>query len=242
MPDLLGHGRSDAPSDPRRYALERQAEDLIALLDRLGMERIDLLGYSMGGRLALRLALAAPERVGALILESTSPGIADPAERATRRAADEALADRLERGGLEAFIDNWESQPLFATQRRLPGDRRAALRALRTRHSVTGLAAGLRGAGAGASEPVWDRLPSLDRPTLIIAGALDEKYTAIAGAMATSIPRSRAAIVPDAGHAVHLERPEIWAHTVLSFLEEPCPYSGKPATTTPISSTTAPRG
>jgi 2-succinyl-6-hydroxy-2,4-cyclohexadiene-1-carboxylate synthase len=244
VPDLLGHGHSDAPSEPERYVLARQVEDLIALLDRLGVECTSLLGYSMGGRIALRLALAAPERVTTLILESTSPGIADPAERAARREADEALAERLQCDGLEAFVDRWEGQPLFATQRCLPPERRAALRAQRLQSSAAGLAASLRGAGAGATGPVWDRLPALRIPTLFIAGALDVKYVAIGEATAQAIPRSRLAIVPDAGHTVHLERPDAWTETVLTFLEEynECRYGGNPVTATPISSTTGRRG
>jgi 2-succinyl-6-hydroxy-2,4-cyclohexadiene-1-carboxylate synthase len=227
MPDLLGHGRSDAPSDPARYALECQVAGLVALLDELALERVCLLGYSMGGRIALRLALAAawnrlagPDRVSALVLESTSPGIVDPAERAARRNADEALADSLQRQGLDAFIDHWERQPLFASQQRLPATTRAALRAQRAGGSVEGLAASLRGAGAAAAEPVWSWLASLPVPTLVIAGDLDRKYVEISRAMARAIPHCRLEIVPEAGHAVHLERPECWTEIVLSFLEE----------------------
>jgi 2-succinyl-6-hydroxy-2,4-cyclohexadiene-1-carboxylate synthase len=220
MPDLLGHGRSDAPSNPAPYALECQVVDLLALLDELALERVCLLGYSMGGRIALRLALAAPDRVSALVLESASPGIVDPAERAARQNADEALADSLQRQGLETFIDRWERQPLFASQQRLPATTRAALRAQRARSSVAGLSASLRGAGAAAAEPVWSRLSLLPVPTLVIAGDLDRKYVGISRAMARVIPHCQLEIVPETGHAVHLERPEYWTEIVLSFLEE----------------------
>ncbi|HEY9428810.1 MAG TPA: alpha/beta fold hydrolase, partial [Gemmatimonadaceae bacterium] len=105
---LHGHGGSDAPDDPARYAAHRAAEDVLEVLDMLGIARVALLGYSMGARVALHTALAAPERIGALIVESGSPGIADDAERANRRAADDALATDIEHHGVEAFVDRWE--------------------------------------------------------------------------------------------------------------------------------------
>src|SRR5690349_2633583 len=114
--DLPGHGRSSAPADPERYRLERFAADLATVLDTLGIERTALLGYSLGARAALRFALAFPGRTSALILESVSPGIADPAERAARRTADAALADTIERDGVVAFVDRWERLPLWSSQ------------------------------------------------------------------------------------------------------------------------------
>lgn len=216
--DLIGHGGSDAPADSERYRMERCVADLCAVLDALGVTRADVLGYSMGGRVALHLAAAAPERVRALVLESSSPGIADPAERRARLAADEALAAAIERDGLAAFVDRWERLPLFASQAALPAETRARLRAQRLRNDPAGLAASLRGMGAGRQESLWDRLGSLGMPALLIAGELDEKYRAIAGAMASAMPGARAEIVPGAGHAVHLERPHAFLDAVLSFL------------------------
>ncbi len=216
--DLLGHGRSDAPDDPQRYRMECCVEGLLALLDDLGVAQIDVLGYSMGGRVALHLATAAPERVRALVLESASPGIEDPHERQARAAADAALAERLEREGLEAFVTYWEQQPLFATQARLPEAARAYLRAQRLRQRPLGLANSLRGMGAGRQEPLWDRLGELRMPALIITGALDEKYCAIGRRMAACMPCARLEIVPDAGHAVHLEQPEAFTRLVVAFL------------------------
>ena len=107
--DLLGHGASSRPADPRRYSLERTNADLAGVLDALGLSTASWLGYSLGGRIALSLALAAPERCGALVLESASPGIQDPAERARRAASDERLADWIEVEGVEAFVEHWES-------------------------------------------------------------------------------------------------------------------------------------
>ncbi|HSM34034.1 MAG TPA: alpha/beta fold hydrolase, partial [Anaerolineae bacterium] len=114
-PDLLGHGGSETPIDPSRYTLERQADDLAGLLRLLDVGRADIVGYSMGARLALVMALAHPGLVGRLVLESPSAGIVDAVARSARRQADERLARILERDGIEAFVAGWEAQPLFAS-------------------------------------------------------------------------------------------------------------------------------
>ena len=153
-PDLLGHGRSDCPADPQRYSLTATAADLRALLDALGVERCTVLGYSMGGRVALRFAVEAPARVAGLILESTSPGIGAPQDREARVRADGALAARIERQGVPAFVDHWQALPLFRTQAALPQRVRDRLRAERLSQRAEGLANSLRGAGAGGQEPL----------------------------------------------------------------------------------------
>jgi 2-succinyl-6-hydroxy-2,4-cyclohexadiene-1-carboxylate synthase len=198
--------------------MERCVADLLALLDALEIARADVLGYSMGGRVALHLAAAAPERVGALVLESSSPGIADAAERQTRIAADEALADAIEREGLAAFVERWERLPLFASQAALPDDTRARLHAQRLRNNPLGLANSLRGMGTGQQTSLWDRLAGLDMRTLLIAGELDVKYRALAVEMQALLPNARTVIVPGVGHAVHLEQPQRFAENVLEFL------------------------
>lgn len=116
--DLLGHGRTEAPKDARRYRIERAADDLAALLDKLGVEKANVVGYSMGGRLALTFAMLHPHRVRRLVLESSSPGLQTDAERRARREADEALAQRIEQEGVRAFVDHWERLPLFSRNRR----------------------------------------------------------------------------------------------------------------------------
>lgn len=216
--DLIGHGRSSAPADPARYSLEHCAVDLLALLDALGVGRVDVLGYSMGGRVALHLAAAAPGRVGRLILESASPGIADAAERAARAAADDALADRIEAEGLDWFVDHWAAIPLFASQAALPAETRAALRERRLRGTARGYANSLRGMGAGRQEPLWARLPGLVMPMLLVSGELDVKYLASNERAAALLPATSHAIVRGAGHTVHLEQPEAFAQLVVGFL------------------------
>ncbi|HYM14190.1 MAG TPA: 2-succinyl-6-hydroxy-2,4-cyclohexadiene-1-carboxylate synthase [Dehalococcoidia bacterium] len=227
-PDLIGHGASDAPGDESRYAMACCVSDVVAILDALGVERAAVLGYSMGGRVALQFALAAPERVAALVLESASPGIDDRDERGGRVAADRALADSIERGGVAAFVDAWEDLPLWSTQARLPGRVRASLRVQRLRNSALGLANSLRGMGAGAQEPVLGRLGELAMPVLLIAGGEDKKYRDLAAAMQERIAGARAHIVEGAGHAVHLERPPAFARLVKEFLTSCLPHQQQP--------------
>ena len=218
--DLLGHGDSDCPPDAGRYRMERCVDDIVALLDQLSIERAAVLGYSMGGRIALRLALHSPGRFSALVLESASPGIEDAAEREARVRSDAELADAIKRDGIAAFVDRWEAQPLFSTQAKLPDAIRSALREQRLRNDPRGLANSLRGIGAGAAEPVSDRLTELRMPVLLITGALDEKYCSLARRTAAALRSQRHEVVPDAGHAVHLEQPETFAEAVRSFLNE----------------------
>ena len=219
--DLPGHGRSLAsPDRPRRHDIDGTIDALLAAMDDHGVGAFALLGYSLGGRVALRLALRAPERVAALIVVSASPGIADPDARARRLTADRALADRIEREGVPAFVDYWQSLPLWASQRRLPPAVRDALRAQRLRNDAAGLAASLRAAGAGADPPVLDALDGLRCPALLIAGGLDPMYCDHAAAMRAQLPDGRVAIVPDAGHAVHLEQPDRFRALVADFLAE----------------------
>jgi len=216
--DLIGHGASAVPSDPQRYAIEQCVSDLLALLDQFGIVRTDLLGYSMGGRIGLLLTASAPERVGRQILIGASPGLADPAERAARLASDEELAERIEREGLEWFVEFWESQSLFASQQRLPAAVREAQRQQRLAGSAIGYANALRGMSVGRQPSLWEILPTITTPTLLITGALDPKFCAIAARMAALMPHARHAIVPDAGHAVHLEQPAAVAELVSAFL------------------------
>jgi len=205
--DLPGHGGSGAV----RADLPAAA----GLLGDVG-GRAAYVGYSLGGRVCLRLALDRPDLVEALVLLGASPGIAGAGERAERRAADEALARDLERDGVAAFLDRWLAGPLFAT---LPAER--AGRAERLGNSAAGLAAALRQLGTGAQEPLWARLPELAMPVLLVAGELDAKFAALAERMAGAVgPRARVALVPGAGHAAHLEQPERFGELAERFLEE----------------------
>jgi 2-succinyl-6-hydroxy-2,4-cyclohexadiene-1-carboxylate synthase len=161
-------------------------------------------GYSMGGRLSLALALERPDIVQSLVLVSSSPGIADERERATRRAADDQLAHDVERDGLDAFLERWLAQPLFAS---LPREL-AGVDARRRGNSVERVTHQLRALGQGAQPSLWHRLPELQMPVLLVTGAYDRKYRELAGTMAAAIgDNARTVTVPEAGHALHLEQP-----------------------------------
>lgn len=218
--DLPGHGRTAAPPEPARYGMECVAADLAALLTALDAVPADWLGYSMGGRLALYTAVHHPPLVRRLLLESASPGLASAAERTARRTTDEALAARIERDGMTAFVDEWERLPLWSSQARLPESARAAQRAQRLRNSPHGLANSLRGMGTGAQPSLWNRLTDVAVPTLLIAGALDNKFVSINQRMAATLPNARLLVAPEAGHNVHLDKPQWFAVQARAFFSD----------------------
>jgi len=218
--DLPGHGRSGIPSEPARASVERSADDLAVILALEDCIPAHVLGYSLGARVALRLAVSHPAAVRRLVLESPSAGPSTEPERVARRAADFDRATRLERDGIRAFVDEWEHEPALASLGRLPVAAAQRLRAERLRNRPAGLAASLRGAGQGSMEPLHERLGAIRAQTLVIAGALDPIGRARAEAIAARIPAARLAIVPGAGHAPHLETPTTFDSLALEFLKE----------------------
>jgi 2-succinyl-6-hydroxy-2,4-cyclohexadiene-1-carboxylate synthase len=197
------------------FTLARVFDDLSS---HTGKEPADLVGYSMGGRLALAYAVHHPMRVGRLVLESASPGLPTEAERAERRASDEIWAELLEAEGIETFVQAWQHLPIFESWGRLPRETRSRVRAAKLRNDPLSLAAALRGLGTGSLPSLWDDLIRLWIPVLIIAGQEDRKFVDIARRMASRLPGARVAVVAGAGHTVHLEQPDAWLEAVTSFL------------------------
>jgi 2-succinyl-6-hydroxy-2,4-cyclohexadiene-1-carboxylate synthase len=214
-PDLPGHGGSLATT-----ALDFGSclDALVATLGSAGHHRAHWLGYSMGARLALAVAVRHPARVASLVLLAGRAGIEDAAERARRRAADEALASRIESIGVVAFVDEWIAQPLFATLARNGPEFMLEQRNARLANDAHGLAASLRTLGPAAQPPLFDALPRLDVPVLLLAGELDASFVAIARDLAGRLPRAEVAVIPDAGHAAHLEQPDRFNRVVADFL------------------------
>jgi 2-succinyl-6-hydroxy-2,4-cyclohexadiene-1-carboxylate synthase len=202
--DLPGHGLAAAAEPPITFA------SCVAHVLASGPERFALCGYSMGGRVALHVALAAPERVQRLVLVSSTAGIEDPGERAARRAADHRLADQLEREPFEAFIESWRTQPLFA--REPPNVGRLA-REDQRRNSPTALAHALRGIGTGEMQPLWGRLAQLTMAVAVVAGEQDEKFVALGRRVAELLPAGELVLVPG-GHGLPLESPASLAAVV----------------------------
>lgn len=182
-----------------------------------------LAGYSMGGRLALAYAAARPARVQRLILISASPGLADPAERAARRASDETLAARIEQRGIEAFAAEWGRLPLFSGQ---APEVAALAHTERLAQDPAGLSAALRGLGTAALPPLWGRLSALELPVDLVVGERDAKFCALADRMARVLPRARVVIVPGAGHALPREAPSAVAD-ILTCVSEPAQASAR---------------
>jgi 2-succinyl-6-hydroxy-2,4-cyclohexadiene-1-carboxylate synthase len=203
--DAPGHGASGDV----RLGLPATAD---AIAREVG--RAAYVGYSMGGRLALHLAVARPDLVERLVLVSASPGLASDVERAERRAADERLADEIERDGVDSFLERWLALPLFA---RLPRD--AARVDDRRANTPAGLASSLRLAGTGAQSPLWDHLATLTMPVLLVVGEHDTKFRAIAAEMASAIPGATVEVIAGAGHVVHEEQPAAFVALVRGWLD-----------------------
>jgi 2-succinyl-6-hydroxy-2,4-cyclohexadiene-1-carboxylate synthase len=225
LPDLPGHGRSGVSSSRAEMGIGPTSQ-AVAEVMRLttgeagGGRRAALLGYSLGGRVALDLACKHQELLSCLILEGASPGIASDDEREERRVRDDALADEIERRGIEWFVDYWQETPLFATQKDLPLSAFQAIRRERLSNSARGLAMSLRAAGAGQMVPLWDAMEGLRMPVLLVVGKRDGRYEETGGAMSRRIPESLMAEVEGAGHCVHVERPGEFADLVERFLAD----------------------
>jgi 2-succinyl-6-hydroxy-2,4-cyclohexadiene-1-carboxylate synthase len=224
-PDLPGHGRSIAADDGRVYAFNDCLDRLAATLESAGHARAHWVGYSMGARLALAFAVRFPERVASLLLIGARAGIENASERAGRRRADDALADRIEADGIEAFVDEWLAQPLFASQQRLGREFVAAQRRQRLDNDARSLAASLRGLGPGAQPSLFEDLPRLEIPVLLVAGALDRPFVAHARDLERRLPNAEVREIADAGHAVHLEQPAAFLEVAREFLGR----AGRPA-------------
>jgi 2-succinyl-6-hydroxy-2,4-cyclohexadiene-1-carboxylate synthase len=204
-PDIRGHG---AAGDLRPVSLDAVIDDVTTLAP----PRFELAGYSMGGRIALHVALADQTRVRRLVLIGASPGLAEPAERSARRQQDERLADEVQQLTIEEFAHRWAQTPVLAGQ---PPEVLAAVHAQRLLNTPDGLAAALRGLGTGALPSVWERLPELTIPVEMIVGERDQKFRVTAEAMAAALPDARVHTVAGAGHAVHLEDPVAVAEIII---------------------------
>jgi 2-succinyl-6-hydroxy-2,4-cyclohexadiene-1-carboxylate synthase len=195
--DLSGHGEAAAADEPVTF------ETCVAAVLAAAPERFALCGYSLGGRVALNVALTAPERVSRLVLVSCSPGIEDDAERAARRAADEQLAVELESIPFEQFIEKWRTQPLFADD---PPDVGESAREDQRRNDPLALAKVMRGLGTGEMAPLWGRLGELTMPSTFVAGERDAKFRTIGERVVELMSDAEFVVIPG-GHALALESP-----------------------------------
>lgn len=216
--DLPGHGATRVYGGAALYRMAATADGLARLLAALGVRATALVGYSMGGRLALYLAARRPALCRRITLISASPGLAATSARQQRIEQDLALAEALLAEGLPAFLARWYAQPLFASLKAHPGF--AGVLARRRRNDPRGLALSLRHLGTGCQPSLWSALPSLGVPLQLLVGERDAKFVAIAAEMARLCPAARLEVVAGCGHALHLEAPHQLADRLLAFLGE----------------------
>lgn len=220
MPDLPGHGKSGVSRSKPSMSVRATSEAILRVMDMAcGARKASLVGYSLGGRVALDLACRHQGRLSCLVLEGASPGLRRAEERVERRKLDSALAAEIERRGLEWFVDYWQDTPLLADQRLLPGVSFRAIRRDRLSNTARGLAMSLRGAGVGEMTPLWDSLGTIRTRVLLVVGRRDGKYADIGEEMRARIPGSFLARVDGAGHCVHLDKPSEFGDLVEGFLE-----------------------
>jgi 2-succinyl-6-hydroxy-2,4-cyclohexadiene-1-carboxylate synthase len=216
--DIIGHGKSDSPMDVNKYDILSVARDLKQILEDLHIQTTDMLGYSMGGRLALSFAVQYPQFLRKLVLESSSPGLKTEEERQKRQIQDEKLADFIREKGIESFVQYWENIPLFASQKRLPQEQQREIKKQRLQNTMIGLSNSLIGMGTGSQPPWWNEIRQLNVETLLLTGALDEKFCQIADQMISAMPNSHIFTFEECGHAIHVEQPEKFGTIVDRFL------------------------
>lgn len=215
--DLPGHGETIGDAN---FTMESVCSDLDELLDELSLPNVHVLGYSMGGRTALSFAMLHPARVCSLILESASPGLDSTHEQLARQVKDEGLAEEIETNGVEQFVNKWENLPMFESQKTLSPDVQESIRQERLSQSASGLAASLRGMGTGIQPSWWEKLSVFPRKVLLLTGEKDDKFCNISKEMNEHFQDSTHKIFSQAGHAIHVEQPQIFGTIVREFLLE----------------------
>ena len=218
LPDLPGHGENPWPLEAS-LDFEIVNDWLLRLLETFSAPKIHLAGYSLGGRAELNFACRYPQRILTLTLESTSPGIPEACERARRLEEDSARAELLLREGLPAFLESWYAMPLFASLQARPA-LRAALKKAAVQNDPRQMAKVIRALSPGLQAPLWNCLPALDFPVLLIAGEQDKKYVQVTRQMAAKMPTAHHVIVPGCGHNVHAEQPQILITPLRQHLDE----------------------
>lgn len=216
--DLVGHGKSSAPSSVNYYSAESIVNQIEQVINSLQLKEIIICGYSMGGRVALTFTLSRSELVKGLVLESASAGFKNGKEREARKVSDDGLADYIENNSIEDFAAMWIDQELFGTLRRFSNEKLKYIKEQKAKNSKTGLANSLRGFGTGVMPNLAPELKKLKMPVLLISGGLDEKFTQINQNLKKIIPSAKHKIIATAGHNTHLEEPKKFIEAVNGFL------------------------
>ncbi len=219
--DLPGHGETDTPDDPARSDTNKLVKDLAEIIETVTGQPVFLVGYSMGGRLALHFATQRPEMLKALILESTGPGLSDEIQRSERREIDQQRAEAI-RSDLNRFIEEWNKMPLFKadTNQRIIKETEHHLQMIQKQQDPEGPAKSLQGFGAGVMPPVSKSdLKKINVPVLLLAGEKDEKYVSVQQKMAEGLKNVEVKIIPGAAHRVHIDAADSYVAELRTFLE-----------------------
>jgi len=218
--DLIGHGKSDSPNDVRFYKAEPITKQLLAFFEKIKEKKIFLLGYSMGGRVALNFAAKYSNLLKGLILESSMTGLRKKSEREKRIANDEKIIEFIKSHSVEEFVDYWMSLDIFKTQKNLSKEKLNKLRKAKIKNNKVGLINSLKGFGAGKMKPLYSEIRENQIETLLITGDLDKKYMKLNSAIKNIIPHATHKITQNAGHNVHLENPQKFAVVVNEYVEK----------------------
>jgi len=218
--DLIGHGKSDSPNASKFYTVKSIVKQLDNIFSFLGLDKIILCGYSMGGRAAISYAVTFPKKIKGLILESATPGIADLKSREKRYSEDIQLAKNITEKGLQFFFDEWFDKPLFKSLKNLPNRTYNKLKNERLNNSITGLSNILTNFSTGKMPDYWTQLNILEFPVLLLTGSLDVKFTKINSKMDRLINNAEYIIVHDSGHNIHFEKPQKFINFIVRFLEK----------------------
>jgi len=216
--DLPGHGRTGLLPPPGQ-SFASTLDSLIDTLDGHGIEDADVLGYSMGGRIALGLVAKHPDRVRSLILLGSTAGISSDTERAARRRTDSSLAENIAQKGLEWFVDYWAELPIFSSQTRLDDSTLAEARKQRLDNDPDGLIASLLGSGTGSQPSFWEDLDLIRNQVLLLVGEEDIKYRRLAVRLASRLRKASTAVISGAGHAAHYENLPAVTKAITEFLD-----------------------
>lgn len=219
IPDLPGHGATGVLEDPTAYTMDATIEALVALIADEGARDVDIVGYSMGGRVALAMAANRPDLVRTVVAIGARTGISDDGERADRLDRDRLLADEIVANGAEWFADRWVSGPLYDTQRRLGADHMAEVMGRRRSIDPVGIAHSLREVGPAAQPDLSAELAKSGVPTLLLVGELDERFRVIADAIAEVTPSATVTAIPGSGHATHVEELGATSAAIVGFWE-----------------------
>jgi 2-succinyl-6-hydroxy-2,4-cyclohexadiene-1-carboxylate synthase len=214
--DLIGHGETDSPHNLKYYSCTGIVQQLDSIFSQLNLNNFIITGYSMGGRAALAYSIRCPQRVRAAIFESTTPGLEDITAQKERVEIDLLLAEKINREGIESFINFWFDTPLFRSLIRMPNFLEEKNK--RLKNNPIGLINILSGFSTGLMKSCWSKLPELKIPVLLITGELDEKYTMINQAIKLKVHQAQHTIIPACSHNVHLEKPELFTKLVSEFL------------------------